>query len=240
MPDRITDAADVLPARPSPKLEEGKRRFQYVQSCFRLCREVEGTHAGFNESLDMLDRGLHKPRRKRRSPKRMHPMIEIAISHLAKGFAGERTGDPNTRPQQAEVDRACEKVLAAMKPVQGRPRDDSLHYHVEGMMCLWQWLTGKEVTATGNAPSADYGPKLTSLGGQLIWKLLHEVDPSVTKTAVVHAIIEARGERRLVGKQFRDWFPLYGATLDPEIGSPQLGMGLRLDSFERSYPIYSS
>lgn len=239
MSDLPAKQGHALPERPLGKLQEGLRRIHYVQSCFRSCREVECAFAGFNESLRMLDRGLHQPRRKRRGSKRMHPEIEMVVSHFAKRIARERTGNSDTRPQQCDVDRACEEVLAKIKPRRGRPRDHVLHYYVAGLMCLWYWLTGEEVTAS-TMPSSAYNPQLTSLGAQEIWKLLREVDPRVTDTAVVNAIIATRGRGVLAGKEFRDWFPFYGATWNPETGAPELRMGLELACFELSYPIYSN
>ena len=239
MCDTSANVAHVLTERQNARLQEFLRRAEYAQHSFRFCREVEGDHAGFNESLRMIDRGLHQPRRKRRSRKRMHPEVELVLSHFARGFARERTGEPDARPDQSDIQKACEKLLAEIKPLRGRPPDRALQHHGAGLMCLWLWLTGRDVTAS-TAPSSDYKPQLTSVGAKTIWELLNQVDPGVTKTAVVNIIIEARAEGTLEGKEFRDWFPLYGAKLDSETGSPQLGMCLKLESFELSYPIYSS
>lgn len=233
------NAAQTLTERQKARLQEFLSRAKYVQHSFRFCREVESEHASFNESLRMIGRGLHKPRRKRGSRKRMNPQLEIVVAHFARDFARERTGDSNPMPNESDVQKACERVLAEIKPRRGRPADRALQHHVAGLMCLWQWVTGGEVTAS-TAPSSDYDPQLTSKGAQMIWALLNRVDPSVTKTAVVNTIIETRASSSLTDTEFRDWFPFYDATLDPETGSPQPGMGLKLDSFELSYPIYSS
>ena len=106
-------------------------------------------------------------------------------------------------------------------------------------MVLWEWATGHEVTAS-TSPKSEYAPQLTSAGARFIWQLLNHVDPAVTDTAVVNIIIAARQDRALKGKIFRDWFPLYGGRVDAETGWPVMPPGLELQSFEFSYPIYSS
>lgn len=234
-----TEDSEQLTEEQAATLAEFKKRLGYAQQHFRFGREIESSNAGFNESLEMLDQAIRHPRRKRRIPKQMHPQIGILISHRARRIAQERGEDRLRGPGQDDVERAAAWVLANIKPRRGRPADTHLQYHVEAMMCLCEWASGRPVTAS-TAPHSFYNPQLTSVGADVIWRVLNFVDPKVTKTAVANIIIAARQSRALKGKCFRDYFPLYGGHIDRETGWPVMPPGTELQSFEVSYPIYSS
>lgn len=209
------------PVRIEELRQEFHRRLEYIADSYRVARERVGSRREFNASLARLRRAVNA-KRTRQGP------LELAISHMVRKNAAERTGAPDARVIQVDIDAAAKFVVSRIKPQRGRPEDDLLRHHVEGLMALLQEMSGKPVRATRYKDN-DYDPQLCDDFSEILVKFFSIVDPSVTWTTLTNYVLKAR--RKYAGEQmrFRDFFPLYGRSLNQEDGS---------FSFEPNFPIY--
>jgi hypothetical protein len=222
----------TCPKRRAALLESFRARLDYVLASFRLGQQT----ADFNASLARLKRTVkHGPKKPGRG-ERVHPWLEIAINHNARRFARERSGCDEEAITQTDVEKAARWVADNVFPVRGRPRARLLDHHVAGLMALIQEMTGRPVLESRQRGTGHYEPRL--LGAGRILLRLSEVDPTITETQLVNKVRSVR--RQYAGKsmRFRDFYPLFGATLDPDNGDPIPAPPMRLEHFERSVPIY--
>ena len=215
------------------RFTEFRRRLEYVGESYRYWKNVEKDRPTVNESLILLNRALHVPSRKRRDQIRLHPMIEIGISMFVLRSRPDRSDI--SRPSQAEIQEASVELLRRTKPLRGRPRDETLWYHVKGLILLCEWASGVPVTASPTTNSV-YDPQMTSDGAKSIEIAFRRIDPSVTKTTLMNIIRRTRAKRELEGKRFEDFFPLYKPEPHPDLGPP---VQPTID-FNIAYPIYCS
>lgn len=221
----------TCPKRRAELRDEFLRRLDYVLASFRLGREM----TDFNASLARLKRTVERGRQARARGDRVHPAIEIAINLHARRFAHERTGDAGAPLTPEDVKKAAAWVASTVKPIRGRPRLALLDHHVAGLMALIQQFTGTAVLASRSSGTDRYTPRL--IGAARVLLHLREIDSTITETSLVGKVLKVR--RTYAGRplRFRDFYPLYGATLNADC-EPVLTPPFRLEHFERTVPIY--
>lgn len=230
-PNFVTD-----PDRQERVLAEALRRLDYIFNSYRLSKATQADSRRFNSSLARLKKTVSRPKIPGTPEYRLDPRLEILITHRTRKLAGLT---PDQIPQSEHghfVQQAAIEIAEETKPMRGRPSSALLRHHVEGMMALVQETTGSPVEARRDKDS-EYSPHLPESGGSIM-KLFMMVDPDVTETQLVNFIRDAR--RKYAGKpmRFRDFFPLYGGSVDEETLIPTPGPGYELKHFELAVPIY--
>lgn len=131
-PVTITD-----PARTAEMVREFQRRMAYISSHYAFGKRVGLDDSKFNASHRRLQHAMDETRlASAASRSRIHPELELVISHLAKTHARDRS-DIET----GNVHAAMREVLDTVQPRRGRPRHQLLRHHVEGLMALFQEIS---------------------------------------------------------------------------------------------------
>jgi hypothetical protein len=191
----------------------------------------------FNVSLWRMRRAVEERTSASQPRSRVHPELELIVSHLAKKQAQERAGKPVSKVAPTDVDAAVRQVLDTIRPRRGRSSHDLLRHHVEGMMALYQEIGGRPIVARREKNDA-YQPQGSNALSEMLITVVQTFEPDASTTQIVNIIRDAR--RKYAGKpmRFRDFFPGYGATVDPETGWPNLAAGRRVQQMEWAAPIY--
>lgn len=221
------------PARERELVDELQKRLRYIEANYSFCKETSEGRQSFNESIETIARSLRRKRRSSLELKRVHPAIETEISRRAKLLAEAQSRDVN----QADINAAAEDLIAAVKKLRGRPRNEYLHKHVAGVIALLQQFIGKPVIAH-RFRNSDYDPHFVDGISQAVPLIFGQIDPEVTLTTLVEHAIAIREE--YAGKQldFLDLFPAYVLYVDDE-DELRAGLGFEVEAFEKNIPLYS-
>lgn len=229
-PTCVTD-----PVRTAEIAEEFQRRLAYIEQSYKLSKAQAADNRSFNHSLARLKKAVVEPAAPDRGKTRLNPRLEILINHIARKFAGIGPDEQLVACHVECVDRAAREVAAKVSAVRGRPASEQVRHHVEGLMALIQETCGKPVLASRDR---DEVPRLADGVSRIIPLIFSRMDPKVTETQLFNIVREAR--RAYAGKpmRFRDFFPLYGATLDAATLAPVPQPPFKLLHFELAAPIY--
>lgn len=233
--DHVVAATD--PARIAQRVNEFRRRLDFIATSFSITRKHLGDTVEFNRSLARLKRAVKRKAPQHAGQRRLHPELELIVTHHARQHAATRTGRSEGELVQADIDAAASTVAATVKSRRGRPKDAVLRYHVEGMMALIQEMSGKPVRAL-RTKDHSYDPQFADAVSTIVLQFFKLLDPAISTTTLANFVIEAR--RKYAGQpmRFRSFFPLYGGSIDHETGKLNAGPGHRLERFEPSVPIY--
>jgi hypothetical protein len=225
------------PEREKELVSELCRRVAHVQQGYRISRKAFGPLASFNESLARLKRGLNGQAHSGAAKRRLHPEIEIVISHHAKQYAVQRVGVPDAHVTPGDIEMGARKALALLKPRRGRPSDPVFTLHVEGLMALIQNYLGQPVMMQPKTNSV-YDPQTTSEAGKILIMLAQQMEPKASIRAIITVVNKARVHYAGREMHFLDLFPGYGATIDEVTGLPKLRRGLHIEQQNWASPIY--
>ena len=214
------------------RLDELNRRVAYVMQNFASARMVEREYLDFNDSLRFLRDALRGKLPADATRRRIHPLVEMCISFRLEQRGVRIGASPD------DVAAVLPEISKALCIKRGRPSDATLAHTVRGLMVAWRWATGKACTVKLKDGNDEYAPIPTSRGADLIVRIVRQAEPSTTKNTILRCIYDSR--TAIKGKSFSDYFPFYGATIDPDTGVPILRPGLRLESFIPAHPIYCS
>ena len=223
------------PQRTEEITREFGRRLRYIEQSFRTARGTLGDPVSFNRSLERLRKVTVG---KSDGPgTRLHPELKLILSFKARQYACERSGDADAKVTSADVARAVEDALTTVKSRRGRPKDAMFKHHVEGLMALVQEVSGRPVRVTRHKDSV-YAPQEADRLGGLVIELAQQLAPRAAVHTIINIILAAR--RTYAGRpmRFRDFFPLYGARIDPDTLLPTGGIGGRLVCCDFASPIY--
>lgn len=236
-PDGPSDSSGVKdPARQAELVVEFKRRLAYFEQHYRMGRDFYGSVPDFNDAIRALNALAEGEPRAAGERRRLPPMIEIAVSLVARQFAKERTGQPEAPVEGQDIRRAAERVGTRMRPISHRPRADNLIHHVRGLMALVQDSSGSPVVPRRNRNSV-YDPHFKPGVSCIVPRIFEYLEPSVTIGQLVTIAEEARKEWAGRRPRFRDYFPGYGLRpqADGSLMSPD---GVMIASFEPNIPTY--
>lgn len=224
------------PAREAALTSEFKTRLAYIRSSYVQAVELVGDDTCYNRSLNRLRAAVLHPTSKRARGERLHPNIELIISHRARQHAEQRTGVSDTPVTQEDINFAAKHAAETLSLRGGRPEAAILRHHVEGLMALVQEVSGKPVRA-GRHKNNHYDPHFADDVSQIIPGFFKAIDNGISKTPLVNIVVSAR--RKYAGNpmRFLDFFPAYGGMIDQE-GTLTLVPGLRVEQFEPGFPIY--
>ena len=221
------------PARAEELVEDLKDRLAYLRRSFLIGREtLANDKVAFNDSLRRLRRSLARKRKANHRGKRLHPEVEIVITHHARTLAE----DEGVEVGQNHVELAGHKALEVLKPRRGRGDDKLLDHHVAGLVALIQQYTGLPVLAYRTRNSV-YEPHFAEGMSSAVPLIMQEWDPEITVTRQVNCVLKTRREYAGKPLRFLDLFPFYGAKAE-EDGQIELKQGHRLERFEANIPIY--
>ncbi len=225
------------PEREAEVLEEFNRRLSYLAASYRFGKDHFPDYKNFNRSLARLKKAVGRPKIPGQSESRLDPRLEILINHRARKLAGVAATEMLGPDHDKFVQQAAAEIADSLQPIRGRPASPCLRHHVEGLMALIQETCGKPVLGLREKNSV-YDPQLAGGVSQTIERLFLEIDPAVTRIQLVNIVRDAR--RAYAGKpmRFRDFFPLYGSTIDEQSMAPIPAPGYRLQHFELAAPIY--
>lgn len=211
-------------------------RLECIVDNYKFWRNCLGKEVSLNSSLDRFERAAKQKRPSRRKLTRLNPMLEGALSARADSEARDRSGADDPQVACGDLNVAAKWVLENVKPVRGRPDDEVLRHHVEGLMALVQEMSGKPVLAARDRNSV-YDPHLGEGVSQIIALVFRDIDPSISETTLVNLVLEAR--RKYAGQRMRfvDFFPHYGAGVGQDEGIT-LGSGLAFEVVGTNIPIY--
>lgn len=230
-PNPVTD-----PARQSELAQEFVRKAQYAIQSFRVARLIENKFGTVEASIRLMKDATARARGSKRTQKRLHPEVEIAINAYAREIARVRTGKAETIVVHNDVVMAATELSGKLSVKQGRKCDRVLKHHVEGLMALYQETSGLPVSAQLRNGD-EYVPQLPDPKARHIFDNLHAVDPSVTVTQVANIICAARKKHAGRPMRFADYFIGYGAKANAD-GDIELDGSYRLESVEPNFPIY--
>ncbi|MGD9710811.1 MAG: hypothetical protein AB7V46_01945 [Thermomicrobiales bacterium] len=208
----------------------------YVRASYILAVELFGDDVQYNRSLARLRAVVSRSTPAGRPGARLHPHIELFISHRARRHALERSGDPNAPVTQVDIDLAAKYAAQTLRTRRGAPEAAVLRHHVEGLMALLQELSGRPARA-GRHKNDRYDPHFPDGVSEIIPRLFQAIDKRISNVRLVNIVLSAR--RKYAGKpmRFLDFFPAYGGSVD-EDGTFDPAPGLRVEQFEPSIPIY--
>lgn len=230
-PNIVTD-----PIRVAELLKECTAKLLHIHRQFRAAKRWLGDDATFNLSLERLRRATVRRTKSHRSQSRLHPEIELIISHFARKEAAKRTGATQAVVIQEDTNIAARRAAKRLNPRSGRPAARNLRWHVEAAMALMQEMTGRPVMASRSKNSLYAANLGKTAQGLLVFA--RGLEPSVTEIQLVNIIKTAR--RKYAGKSFlfADFCPSYGVTFESMMGGGPLANGARLETFEANIPIY--
>ena len=219
----------------SSRLVELNKRLAYVLESYLLARRFLAGTNGYNQSLVHMKKAVNP--KARRSPQKVKcdPSLNLLIWDRANRHAVARRSD--TPANCDDVFAASRELSVELKAKRGRPADDLLIHHVQGLMVLVEWATGVPVTASLSKDSC-YEPRLASSSAAHLENICKTIEPTLTRTALVNIIRSTHSSSAIKGKRFGDFFPFYGGSVDPDSGAPRPGPGYVLERFETTPPIY--
>lgn len=223
------------PARVAEIAREFQRKLAYIERSYEVRKAEVDDVRSFNDSVSRLKKAVADPSKGETRRSRLHPRLEILICSAARQLAGIEPEVPLGADHVAFVDQAAREVGAKVSAIRGRPSADRVRHHVEGLMALIQETCGKPVLASRDG---DEVPRVAEGVSQIIPLIFSRMDPDVTKTQLFNIIRKAR--RTYAGKpmRFRDFFPLYGATVNETSLAPIPQRPYKLLHFEIASPIY--
>lgn len=152
------------PSRVNELVEEFKDRLELLGQSFLFGRvALANDKVAFNDSLKRLRRSLARKRKAKRRGKRLHPEVEMVITHHAKKLAASEGAEV----VQRHVELAGHKALEVLKPRRGRGDDRLLDHHVAGLVSLIQQYTGLPVLAYRTRNSV-YDPHFAEGGSSAV------------------------------------------------------------------------
>lgn len=144
---------------------------------------------------------------------RLHIEIDLALSYLARKFAGER--DPallEVLPEDWK--RAARHIVDTIPIKKGAPPATQLRRHVEGMMALIQEFSGLPVVVS-RVRNGKYDPHFGQGVSRIIPDFFRTIDPVLSEAKLARMVLDAR--KRLKGKRarFSSYYPCYNSTIHP-------------------------
>ena len=234
-PSNLPAAINLVsdPAREALLVVEFQKRLAYLKHSFLIGRAAHaGDNVAFNASLERLRRRLARKYPAKRRGDRIHPEIEMVISHHARAMANAE----NVAVSQRHIQLAAAKTVELLRPRRGRPDDAFLDLQVSGVMALAQEVTGRPVLARKCRDSV-YDPHFADGVSQVVPLFFQDLDETLTVTRLVDSVRRIRKEYAGKPLRFSDLFPLYGASFDRDCGIT-LRRGYRLEAFEPNITIY--
>lgn len=219
------------PIRLKELLTEFQKRHRFLTYSFLEAKKYIPTQKIYKRDVERLRRGLARTRILKDKGTRLHPYLELQISHHAYRLAekaGEAVGSSHIRA-------AGKIALEQIGPTRGRPNDQILKLHVAGMVANIQTFADKPVIARRHRNSV-YDPHFANGISQIIPKTVESWDPDVTTNQLVNIVRDIR--KSYAGKplHFEDPFPHYNFVTNRDEGD-----GVRTDlmkAFVPSFPIY--
>lgn len=219
------------PVRERELVAEFQRRLRHLQTCYKLSRKIGLDQKTYNDSIERLRRAIVRKRAIKRRGKRLHPEVELLLSHHAKRLAAEE----GVEVLQKHVNQAAVIVVDTFDKRRGRPDDPVLKHFVTGLVAIIQEATGRPVIASRTRDSV-YDPHFAKGASSLIPLFFNDLGAGVTETQLVNIVRSIRSEYAGKPLRFLDLFPLYGAKDGPE--GLELRGGMRFEAFEPNIPIY--
>ncbi|WP_161595917.1 hypothetical protein [Flavisphingopyxis soli] len=207
-------------------------RLDYLKKSYQFSRKIPSDNVAFNNSLVRLRRGMRRKRKASSPGERLHYEIEMVISHHARLFAKQDGCELDGR----HIRKGSERALELLNPRRGRPDDQYLELHVQGLVALIQEFAGVRVLARRDRNSV-YEPHFAQGVSSIIALVFEDPSEGVTNTKLVGIVRKTRLNYANRPLRFLDLFPGYGATTTKD-GELDLRPGLRLEHFEPNIPIY--
>lgn len=240
MPRPRTNDPSNLPIVPNPTkdpqrqkelVSEFRRRLAHLMHSYEIAKQAIGSGASFNKDLARLKKGLARKRKRRGKQSRLHPEIEMVISHHARKLAR----DEGVKVNGDHFGAAAMIASRLLKPRGGRPDDAILEYHVTGLVALIQQYSGMPVLARRYRNSV-YDPHFAAGVSQVVPMQFENRTEGVTQGRLVRIVEQIRSEYAGKPLRFLDLFPGYGVK--PDGNGLQPKPGLKLVHFEPNIPIY--
>jgi len=229
LPDESNPTHD--PEQVAELMGEFKNRLQYLTQSYHVFKHVLSDRESLNESLERLRRALKRKRILKSKGTRLHPEIELLLSHHARQFA-EAEG---VAVNEDHIRAAGERVIETIKPRRGRPDNNILDYHVAGLVALIHEFSGKPVLGHRYKASV-YEPGFPEGISQIIPIIMKKWDESITTTQLVNVVRKIRKKYAEKPLRFCDLFPTYGITLENHGFKPQKGISIEMKNL--NIPIY--
>lgn len=248
---RLNDPAETLgppnmasPLRTRAIVTEFQARLRFLETNYRTVKQAQGSSTDFNQSLKRLraalssgglTRAASPSARSSGTMSRLHPELELVISHHARQFAAERVGD-GARVVAEDICRAARHAASVLRIRRGAPPDRNLRHHVEALVALMQQVTGVPVLVE-KMRGVDYAPHFVGLSGPAALNMVQIWEPRVSERRIARMVLDAR--KRIGGgtMRFSDYFPAYGLRADSD-GKPIPPRGVTIKRFELAFPIY--
>ncbi len=225
-------STEYTPPNQQAVLTEFRKRLEFLKESYRFARKaLRDDQIWFNESRRRLRRRVRTKRKAKVRGDRVHPEIEIVITHHARRIAAAEGREVSQR----DANEAARIAVSLLKSRRGRPENRVLEHHVIGLMALVQNFSLKPVVARRHRNSV-YDPHFAEGLSQIVPTVFHNIDPRITTTSLVNIVLKAK--RRQDGSEplFRDLFPFYGASFVE--GEIKLRPGLHLKALELNISIY--
>lgn len=222
----------TAPIRVAEVSAEFHRRLNYLLVSFSYSL----ASISFNASLARLKQTVRRGPTLQGPGERLHPALELLVNVYALEHAIGRMGQDDPPIIQQDIEDAAKRVAATVPAERGRPRAAAVEHYVGGLMALIQETTGRPVLSSREMGSGEYKPHL-ALGVSQSLLHLRKVDPSITETQLANKVLELRKAYAGRAMRFRDFFPLYGASVSTD-GGPVCVPPVELKYFRRCHPIY--
>lgn len=225
------DTEDAETPRQRELAAEFQARLNYILASFAVWRKAMMKRRTYNETVHDLRRSV-QPRAKRAPRQRINLEVEtlINVRLRERGLIA---------PAGEDVRAVTRELTEELKPLRGRPADDLLRVHVQGVMVLMHEMGGLQLTSTRTS-NGRYVGRLDGIGGAAIVRCFQKIDRSIMSTTLANIVRTTNEKQELKGKTFASMFPAYGARADPNGGLPILPGNLRLQSLDLNLPIYCS
>lgn len=222
------------PSRLAELMAEFLPRLEHIRNNYILCTRYLESKVEFNASLTRLQSACAKPKVEGATEERLHPELELVISHFARKFAAERAGK-NAEPVQADVERAARRAVKLLSTRKGAPGREILRHHVEALVALVQEFSGKPVLALRQRNGV-YDPHFADGISQLVPTIFQSIDSKILEGTLARMVLDARKQNAGRPLRFTAYFPLYGAQVRDD-GAIMVG-GMEVGRFEDAFPIY--
>jgi hypothetical protein len=230
-PAYVTDAD-----RKAERLAEFRHKLAYLERHYRLGKVFYGRASEFNDAVRALNAAAAGETAATGEYKRLPPLLELAISLHARGFAAQRTGEVEAAVEGQDVARAAKHVGGRLRTIRNRPRADNLIYHIRGLMALLQDFSGSPVVPR-RYRNSEYDPHFMPGVSNIVPIIARHLEPSVTLTQLVKIAEDARREWAGRKPAFEDYFPGYGMAVQPD-GSLACPDGGLVAHFKPNVPTY--
>jgi len=212
VPIEVAGGRNVVtdPHRVAEITAELRKKVAYIKRSYELWRLSLGIPNAFNEQLaalrDQVKRGDFS------QPMPRHIELRLVITH----WAGEHARDRgiNGPPHPEDFAAGKREAVRRLRARNHRPKDRVLKLHLGAVVALIQESTGVPVLVT-KKKDHQYAPQAANAMGQLAISLIRQIDPAITVTAIVDAILKVRKKYAGRSMRFEMFMPGYGVTITP-------------------------